>query len=158
MKVELLENVDLTLLQRLVRLEKEAFDVGGLNEWNIVPFIRHGRVYVAKQQQEVVGLIEYMRDWDNPRKSYLVGISIAKEMRGQGLGTILLHTSLQLLKKENIEEVELTVDPENLAAIKVYEEKLGFVKKDFRLDEYGSGENRLVMILLLNNLPSYSKL
>ena len=152
MKVELLESVDLKLLQKLVQLEKEAFDVGGLNEWNIVPFIRHGRVYVAKQQQEVVGLIEYMRDWDNPRKSYLVGISIAKEMRGQGLGTILLHNSLQLLKKENIEEVELTVDPENLAAIKVYEEKLGFVKKDFRLDEYGAGENRLVMILSLNNL------
>ena len=152
MKVELLENVDLTLLQRLVRLEKEAFDVGGLNEWNIVPFIRHGRVYVAKEQQDIIGLIEYMRDWDNPQKSYLVGVSIAKEMRGQGLGTILLHTSLQLLKKENIEEVELTVDPENLAAIKVYEEKLGFVKKDFRLDEYGAGENRLVMILSLNNL------
>ena len=152
MKVELLENVDLTLLQRLVRLEKEAFDVGGLNEWNILPFIRHGRVYVAKEQQDIIGLIEYMRDWDNPQKSYLVGVSIAKEMRGQGLGTILLHTSLQLLKKENIEEVELTVDPENLAAIKVYEEKLGFVKKDFRLDEYGAGENRLVMILSLNNL------
>ena len=152
MKVELLENVDLKLLQRLVQLEKEAFDVGGLNEWNIVPFIRHGRVYVAKQQQEVVGLIEYMRDWDNPRKSYLVGVSISKELRGQGLGTILLHTSLQFLKDANIEEVELTVDPENLAAIKVYEEKLGFVKKDFRLDEYGAGENRLVMILSLNNL------
>jgi len=152
MKVELLENFDLTLLQRLKQLEKEAFDVGGLNEWHLVPLIRHGRVYVIKQQQEVVGLIEYMRDWENPQKVYLIGVSIAKEMRGQGLGTILLHTSFQLLKKENIKEIELTVDPKNLGAIKVYEEKLGFVKNGFRLDEYGAGENRLVMNLLLINL------
>ena len=152
MKVELLENIDLTLLQRLVELEKEAFDVGGLNEWNLLPFIRHGRVYVAKEQQQAVGLIQYMKDWENPRKAYIIGISIAKEMRGQGLGTILLHTSLQELKKEHIEEIELTVDPENLAAIKVYEEKLGFVRNGFRLDEYGEGENRLVMVLLLINL------
>ena len=151
MKVELLKDVDLTLLQQLVQFEKEAFGDGGLNEWNLVPLIRHGRVYVAKQQQEVVGLIEYIRDWDNPRKAYLIGVSIAKEMRGQGLGTILLHTTLQLLKKKNIEEVELTVDPENLGAIKIYEEKLGFAKESFRLDEYGIGENRLVMILLLND-------
>ena len=152
MKVELLENIDLTLLQRLVQLEKEAFGIGGLNEWSLLPFIRHGRVYIAKQQQEVVGLIEYMRDWSNPHKAYLVGVSIAKEMRGQGLGTILLHTTLRLLEKENIEEIELTVDPKNLGAIKVYEEKLGFIKKSFRVDEYGAGENRLVMSLLLINL------
>ena len=154
MKVELLEAVDLPVLQQLVQLEKEAFGAGGLNEWDLVPLIRHGRVYVAKQQQKVVGLIEYMRDWDNPRKAYLVGVSIAKEMRGQGLGTILLQTTLQLLKEENMEEVELTVDPENLGAVKVYEEKLGFVKESFRLDEYGMGENRVVMILLL---PSTSE-
>ena len=149
MKVELLENVDLIQLQRLVQLEREAFGVGGLNEWNLLPFIRHGQVYVLKEQQDIIGLAQYMRDWDNPFKAYLVGVSIAKEIRGQGLGTILLQTSLEALKKEHIEEIELTVDPKNLGAVKVYEEKLGFVKKSFRLDEYGAGENRLVMVLSL---------
>lgn len=148
----MLEKVDAALLQRLVQLEADAFAAGGLNEWLLVPFIRHGRVYVASEQQRAVGLIQYMRDWGNPYKAYLIGVSIAKEMRGQGLGTILLRTSLQALKKENITEVELTVDPKNHAAIKVYEEKLGFVTKCSRINEYGAGENRLVMSLLLDSL------
>ncbi len=151
MKVELVQTVDLVLLQRLVQLEKEAFQAGGLNEWHLVPLIRHGRVYVAREKQAIVGLIQYMRDWNNPCKAYLIGVSIAREVRGQGVGTKLIRTSLQALKRENMEEVELTVDPGNGAAIKVYQEKLGFVRKEVRMDEYGAGEDRLVMMLSLRN-------
>lgn len=152
MKVSLLKDVDLKTLQPLIELEAEAFGTGGLNEWHLVPFIRHGRVYVASQEEKLVGLIEYMRDWENPCRAYLMGVSIVKEMRGKGYGTTLMRTSLQALQKENVLEVELTVDPKNLAAIKVYEGKLGFVAKGVRIDEYGSGENRLVMIASLANL------
>ncbi len=152
MKIELVEKFDLNSLQPLIELEMEAFGIGGLNEWNLVPFIRHGRVYVGRKEGKIVGLIEYMRDWEEPCKAYMMGVSIAKDMRGQGFGTMLIEASLQALKKENIAEVELTVDPKNLGAIQVYEGKLGFVTKDIRRDEYGAGENRLVMILLLCNL------
>lgn len=152
MKVELLKNVDLAMLQRLVQLEAEAFGDGGLNEWHLVPFIRHGRVFVASEKEEAIGLIQYMRDWENPRKAYLIGVSIAKERRGQGLGTLLMQTSLQALQQENIAEVELTVDPDNKGAIKVYAGKLGFVAKETKIDEYGPGEDRLVMMLSLDNL------
>lgn len=152
MKIELLQSVELPLINQLVKLEIEAFGFGGLNEWHLVPFIRHGRVYVAREKDKVIGLIEYMRDWDNPQKAYLMGVSIAQELRGKGLGTKLIYTSLQTLRQENIEEVELTVDPGNTAAIKVYEEKLGFVTGNTRLNEYGVGENRLVMVLSLANM------
>ena len=149
MKVDLLQTVDLSLITRLVQLEQEAFGIGGLNEWHLVPFIRHGKVYIIRQKEEIVGLIQYMRDWDNPRKAYLMGVSIAKEMRGKGLGTTLIRASLQEIKKEDIVDVELSVDPENQNAIKVYNEKLGFVMKETRIDEYGAGEKRLVMHLSL---------
>ncbi len=149
MKVDLLQTVDLSSITRLVQLEREAFGIGGLNEWHLVPFIRHGKVYIIRQKEEIVGLIQYMRDWDTPRKAYLMGVSIAKEMRGKGLGTTLIRASLQEIKKEDIVEVELTVDPENQNAIKVYNEKLGFVMKETRIDEYGAGEKRLVMHLSL---------
>lgn len=152
MKVELLQTVELSLINQLARLELEAFGIGGLNEWHLVPFIRHGRVYVAREKGAVVGLIQYMRDWDNPQRAYLMGVSIAQEARGKGFGTKLIHTSLQALRQENIEEVELTVDPKNSAAISIYAEKLGFVAKDTRMNEYGAGENRLVMILTLCNI------
>ncbi len=81
-----------------------------------------------------------------------MGVSIARELRGRGLGTTFIRASLQALRQENIAEVELTVDPDNRSAIKVYAEKLGFAAKGMRLDEYGAGENRLVMILALHNL------
>ena len=149
MKIELLQNVELSLITRLVKLEGEAFEIGGLNEWQLVPFIRHGRVYIAREKDDVVGLIQYMRDWEQPQKAYLMGVSIAQELRGQGFGTTLVSDSLRVLKQDSIEEVELTVDPANHAAIKIYKEKLGFLAKDTRLDEYGAGEHRLVMTLSL---------
>ncbi|MHB1405782.1 MAG: GNAT family N-acetyltransferase [Desulfitobacteriaceae bacterium] len=149
---ERIQTFDLALIQRLVQLEIEAFGVGGLNEWHLIPLIRHGRVYAVRKNQEVVGLVQYMLDWDNPRKAYMMGVSIAKEVRGQGLGTELIKKSLQELANENIQEVELTVDPANVAAIRVYEEKLGFFAKKLRTDEYGKGENRIVMTLSLGEL------
>lgn len=148
-KVELVQTVDLVLLQRLVELERDAFQTGGLNEWHLVPFIRHGRVYIARENQEVVGLAEYMKDWNNPHKAYLAGVSIARELRGRGKGTEFIRATLQTLKHENMEEIELTVALENEAAIKVYEKRLGFVRKEARENEYGPGEDRLVMTLSL---------
>ncbi|SDF80187.1 GNAT family N-acetyltransferase [Sporomusa acidovorans] len=149
MNLELVRDFDLTLLQRLVQLETEAFGIGGLNEWHLVPFIRHGRVFITRQNQEVVGSIQYMLDWENHRKAYLMGVSIDKRLRGQELGTKFMKKSLQILAGENIEEVELTVDPRNAAAIRVYENKLGFTTVDARNNEYGQGENRLVMTISL---------
>lgn len=149
MQVELMKNAELPLVAQLVELEQEAFGIGGMNEWQLVPFIRHGRVFFAKENGAVVGLIQYMRDWDRPKRAYLVGVSIAKDFRGKGLGTKLIRATLQELRKENIEEIELTVDPENRAAINIYSEKFGFVEVSTNLNEYGEGENRLVMVLTL---------
>ena len=56
-----------------------------------------------------------------------------------------------MLSQENIQEIELTVDPKNVAAVTVYEKKLGFITQELREDEYSEGENRLVMKLSLTN-------
>ena len=149
MKIERIQHIEPAMIAQLVNLEQEAFGIGGMNEWHLVPFIRHGRVYIAQENDRVLGLIQYMRDWENLKKAYLMGVSIAKEMRGRGKGTTLMQKSLRALKKEGIEEVELTVSPDNSAALKIYSEKFGFVTKEYRLDEYGRGENRLQMVLLL---------
>jgi len=147
--IELVREIESKLIQRLVQLEKEAFGEGGMNAWHLVPLIRHGRVYVLKKEFEIVGLIQYMLDWDSPQKAYMVGVSISKDFQGLGLGTELLKKSLKALYRENIEKVELTVDRNNVAAVKIYESKLGFKVMGCRKDEYGEGEDRLVMILSL---------
>jgi ribosomal-protein-alanine N-acetyltransferase len=152
MEVKLIKNIDLKLQQRLVQLEQAAFGSGGLNEWHLVPLIRHGRVFTAVHHDEIIGVIEYMLDWENPRKAYMIGVSIAENARGQGLGTRFIKKTLQALASENLMEVELTVHPDNLAAIRVYENKLGFVTTEVRKDEYGRGEDRLVMLASLSDL------
>ncbi len=149
MKIERLRTPKAKWLPRLLELEREAFGEGALNEWNLVPMIRHGCVHVALLGEEVVGLVEYMRDWDKPERAYMVGVSVAQDARGKGLGSALLRASLSELKEGGVTEVELTVDPSNQAAIRVYREKLGFVEKEMRRGEYGSDEDRLVMTLNL---------
>ena len=57
----------------------------------------------------------------------------------------MLKETLQILSEENIISVELTVDPQNKAAISVYDRKLGFVIVGQLADEYGKGINRIVM-------------
>jgi len=150
--IELVRTMDPKIIERLVQIETEAFGTGGLTVWNLEPLIRHGRVYVYRLDNEIVGLVHYMLDWDRPKKAYMVGVSISKESRGQGIGAKLLNESFVALSQETIEEVELTVDLDNVAAVKLYESKLGFLVTDFRNDEYGEGEGRLVMQLILPRL------
>jgi len=149
--IKLVHANDAQIVRCIVQLEKESFGDGGMNEWHLVPLIRHGRVYVACIEGEVVGSVQYLLDWENPLKAYMFGVAITKTWQGKGLGTEFLKQSFHALAESNIQEVELTVDPNNTAAVKVYETKLGFMVTDFRKNEYGAGENRLVMQLLLVN-------
>ncbi|MDT8899877.1 GNAT family N-acetyltransferase [Anaeroselena agilis] len=143
--IELITENEPGVTRRLVELETEAFGAGGMNEWHLVPLIRHGRVFAFRKDGEIIGAIQYLLDWNDRNKAYVVGISIAKEWRGRSFGTELLAKSLKVLSQEGIAAVELTVDPNNAAAIKVYRDKLGFKDIGSLTDEYGSGEDRLVM-------------
>lgn len=147
--IELIRKIEPGLIERLVQLETEAFGEGGMNAWHLVPLIRHGRVYIIRKDNQIIGSVQYMLDWDSRKKAYMVGVSISKEFRGGGVGTELLKESFKSLISEKIEEVELTVDPDNIGAVKVYKTKLGFMVTDFRTSEYGKGEDRLVMTLSL---------
>nr|WP_092074174.1 GNAT family N-acetyltransferase [Dendrosporobacter quercicolus]NSL47701.1 GNAT family N-acetyltransferase [Dendrosporobacter quercicolus DSM 1736]SDM80249.1 ribosomal-protein-alanine N-acetyltransferase [Dendrosporobacter quercicolus] len=151
MKIELLRQADLELVQRLVQLDKAAFGQGGMNEWQLVPLIRHGRVFTALRQGEIAGCVQYMLDWDNPRSAYMVGVAMDEKVRGRGLGTEFIKQTLQILADEGLAAVELTVSLENTAAIRVYETKLGFARTTIRRDEYGAGEHRVVMTVSLEN-------
>lgn len=148
--VELIQRIEPQLIKQLVDIETNNFgSEAGLNEWTLVPLIRHGRVFVFWHEDEPVGLCQYMLDWEQPCKAYLIGVSINAEVRNQGYGTSLLRESFSYLARENIREVELTVSPGNSEAIILYQEKLGFVIIDFREDEYGSGQHRVVMSRLI---------
>ena len=133
------------MIEQIVKLETEAFGDGGLDEWNLVPLIRHGRVFCLVEDDLVLGCVQYLMDWNDHTKAYAVGISIAGLKRGKGYGTVLFGESMDILADEGIKIVELTVDPENTAAVAVYGRKLGFVITEQRFDEYGKGIDRIAM-------------
>lgn len=136
---------DKNIIEQIVQLEKDAFGEGGLNQWDLVPLIRHGRVFYMEEDNNAAGCIQYMLDWKDHTKAYAIGISIARNQRGKGYGTVLFRESMNTLAAEGIQTVELTVDPENTAATEVYGRKLGFVITARRDDEYGAGIHRIVM-------------
>lgn len=147
--IEEISAVEAAVISRLVELDREAFGSGGMNEWHLVPLIRHGRVFAGRREGIIVGSIQYMLDWNDFKKAYLVGVSVCQNWRGKGIGTELLMESFQQLAQQGIKEVELTVDPANTGAVKLYETKLGFIVSEFRKAEYGEGQDRLVMKCML---------
>lgn len=154
MIVRLVNNYDPKIIPQIVSLEQETFGHGGMNEWHLLPLIRHGRVFVSLQNQEVIGSVQYLLDWENPKRAYMYGVAMAKPWRGRGVGTSFLQETFRLLSDDGIEAIELTVSSENVGAIKVYQDKLGFNAIGFRENEYGLGEDRMVMqVLLAHNQP-----
>ncbi len=146
---ELVTEFDQPMLTALERIERKAFGEGALNVWVFVPFIRHGRVFVLRSDTGQLGAVaEYMRDFDAPDNAYLFGLSVDERYQGQGLGSQLLMDSLQWLKENGVETVELTVDPQNEPAVSLYD-KAGFREAETRRNEYGIGEHRLSMTLQL---------
>ncbi len=142
---ELVQGFDQPMLTALERIERKAFGEGALNAWVIVPFIRHGRVFVLRSNTGQLGAVaEYMRDFDTPERVYLFGLSVDERHQGQGLGSQLLLDSLQWLQENGVKTVELTVDPQNEPAVSLYD-KVGFRAVETRQNEYGTGEHRLVM-------------
>ncbi|MGI6566258.1 MAG: GNAT family N-acetyltransferase [Firmicutes bacterium] len=148
-RVEEMRQLQPELLEALVAIEQEAFGKGGMNEWFLPPFARYGRVYVlwVEGDRRPAGVAECMVSWQQPQCVYLFGISIRKCRRGQGLGTRFLQEIIGRLQAEGFQALELTVSPGNAAALRLYQERLGFRTIAFHKEEYGPGEDRLLLRL-----------
>ncbi|MGI6149673.1 MAG: GNAT family N-acetyltransferase [Firmicutes bacterium] len=151
MIVQELIHVDDGLVEQIISLEQAAFGIGGMNRWFLVPFIRHGRVFVALHVGELIGVCEYMLDFRREAHAYLFGITVKESWRRRGIGAMLLKESSLTLRESGIRTVSLTVHPDNQEALSLYE-KLGFRPIVFREHEYGVGEHRWEYELDLSNL------
>ncbi|MDA8441642.1 MAG: GNAT family N-acetyltransferase [Peptococcaceae bacterium] len=147
-KIYLVQDFSLSLLKRMVNFGLNIFGETGMDEWGLVPQIRHGNVFLLKQDdKKIIGIAILMRDWEDIAKAYLIDYAIAEQFQGQGLGYHFLVEICKNLKEQGFERVGLTVDPENIGAVKLYKDKLGFKVAEMRENEYGKGHNRLIMRL-----------
>lgn len=134
------------VISRILNIEQEAFGKGALNEYVVVPLVRYGKVYAAVDEEgSAIACAYYMRDMNDINTVYLLSVAVLPVFRGQDVGTALLSYSFTHLKHFDIKKVILTVDPANFTALSVYREKLGFTVLESSKNEYGAGEDRLVM-------------
>lgn len=154
LKVYLVQDYDLTILKRMVNFGLEIFGELGMDEWGLVPQIRHGNVYLLKEEgkNKLIGLAIFMRSWEDVDMCYLYDYAIAEEHHSQGLGYHFLITIAKSLKEQGFKRMELTVDTKNEGAIKLYQHKVGFSIKEFSRDEYGKGKDRFKMVLDLEEI------
>ncbi|MFN2341296.1 MAG: GNAT family N-acetyltransferase [Halanaerobium sp.] len=154
MDIRLIEDFDQELLDKLVELETRTFRECGLSKWELVPLIQHGKLLVLFDEQDPVGFLELMDDWDDEDTAYLYALAIEEDYRNQGLGTKLIKSGMELLIAENYSKASLTVAPDNEPAIHVYKDKLGFENIAHKKNVYGDGIDRYYMEL---DLVEYNK-
>jgi len=119
---------DYDLLDQIIDLEEsiKPDKSEGMNVFEIYSFIRYGRVYVAVEYDEILGCCYFMRDFDNPGKVFLYGILTAPKEAGKHFGEALLKAAFSDLRESGMRMVEVTVNPANTKALKIYQEEMNF--------------------------------
>jgi len=139
---------DKDLIEEIIFIEEEAFGKnGGVDEWILKPIVRYGKVFVLKDENGIVSIAEFMKNFDNG--VFLYGLCTKKESRGKGYAKKILKKSEEYFKKNKIEKIELTVAPENKEAIDLYE-SLDYEIRELQKNEYGKGIDRLLMRKKIN--------
>jgi ribosomal protein S18 acetylase RimI-like enzyme len=148
-EIKVIKDFNLSLIENIKKLEIENLGkAAAINEWQIPVIIRYGKLIVAqlKRSGKIIGVCEIIREWKGTRIAFIHSFYICSKYRAQGIGKKLLKNALDILRDENFEQVELTVDGENKVAVRLYE-SFGFEVKETRTDEYGKGINRDLMVL-----------
>jgi ribosomal-protein-alanine N-acetyltransferase len=73
LKVYLVQDYDLRFLKQLTTFGQDVFGDLGMDEWGLVPQIRHGNVFVLKEEdkRKIIGFAILMRDREDTDKAYL---------------------------------------------------------------------------------------
>ncbi len=149
--VKHIKDPDPVLIKILCRMEiKSLGQEAAINQWVLPVIIRYGRLFVAgnSNNDSLVGVCEIIRSYQVPSTAFIHSLYIDPEFRNRGVGKKLLQEVLSELKRDSFKEVQLTVDPDNIAASRLYRSS-GFKKDSSRKDEYGTGKNRDLFIIKL---------
>lgn len=139
-----LHDVDLTLMNKIVEIEEEAFEGNGnVDLWILKALIRYGKVFVLVEGDEIITIAEYMQVLGKD-EVFLYGISTRKKYRNRGNARKIMEESEKYLKRLGYKKVGLTVDPNNNIAMKLYKD-LGYRIEEYQEDEYGKGIHRYLM-------------
>jgi ribosomal-protein-alanine N-acetyltransferase len=130
-------------LKAVLNLEQAVFpeDTYGMAEFLSLYLRGKDTFLVARTGKMIVGyIIGYVEDYSG----YIASIAVDPELRGQGLGRLLLETEMARLHENGARKIGLHVREDNAAAIHLYE-SLGFVTQDTIPNYYEGGAPALFM-------------
>ena len=109
---------------------------------------QHAAVFVAEVDGRVVGRLSVARD-QHPASPHVadLGLMVAAELRGRGIGRRLLSTAVEWARAAGIAKLELHVFPWNEPALRLYE-RFGFEREGVRRGHYLRGGEEVDAILM----------
>ena len=102
---------------------------------------KNSKYIVAKQNNEIVG---FAGIWIAIDIAHITNIVVKKDLRKQGIGTIILQELIKLCKELKMNEVTLEVNENNSKAINLYK-KFGFEQVGLRKKYYKNTDNAIIM-------------
>ena len=112
--------------------------------------LRHpdAAVFVADDDGEIVGRLSLARD-PHPASRHVadLGLMVAAEHRGRGIGRQLLEAAVEWSRMSEIGKLELHVFPHNEPALRLYE-SFGFEREGYRRGHYAREDELIDAILM----------
>ena len=102
---------------------------------------KNSKYIVAKKNNKIVGFAGILITIDI---AHITNIVVKKDLRKEGIGTILLQELIKISKKMKMNELTLEVNELNSAAINLYK-KFGFEQVGLRKNYYRTGDNAIIM-------------
>mgnify|MGYP001159224913 FL=1 len=137
---------DWQILEQIAEIDRQAFGEDGISVFNLSQFTRSGTVFCLTIGPVVVAEAVVLRNLHDSG-AVIFGFAVSKNFQGKGFGNSLMEQLLQKARSLSISYFELTMNPENHAAKKLYIDKAGFVKKAELSLHPHKGEPRWLMHL-----------
>jgi|GEM_PF-5433642 len=151
-----LETRELTLensegIEKVLELERQAFNQGAMTRWAIAPFVISQTVLINLINDEICSYGIFLFDRD-PQTLFFFSFAMDEKFRGKGLGKYFFKEVIGRMFKDHpgIRRISLTVDEKKNRNVEMFND-IGFRGRQRFKDFYGKGIDRLNMVLEREN-------
>ena len=139
---------DWATLKQITAIDRQAFAEDGISVFNLAQFTRSEAVFCLQVDNIVVAEAVVLRNFHNAG-AVVFGFAVDQKYQGKGYGSILMQRLLQASRSSGIKYLELTMNPDNIAARALYVDKFGFVKIEELMPHPQKSEPRWLLQLEL---------